>query len=142
MGATTQERRAEVSEVMQAGMRAKRAASLLARASTQQKNDALAQMANLLTSKAAQLLEANEADVEAAASTEISGALVDRLTLSEKRIRGMADALLAVAAQPDPVGEIIDEWDRPSGLRIQKIRVPLGVVAVIYVVWGDGQIRT
>ncbi|MGH2771188.1 MAG: glutamate-5-semialdehyde dehydrogenase [Actinomycetota bacterium] len=130
--AATRKRRAAANEVARAGAGAKRAAARLARAPTRQKNDALAHMAALLTSKAAQLLEANEADVKAAASAGMSSALVDRLILNEKRIRAMADGLLAVAAQPDPVGELIDEWDRPNGLRIHKVRVPLGVVAVIY----------
>ncbi len=100
--------------------------------STQSKNDALAAMAQSLRDNASDLKAANEQDVEKAKADGISGALIDRLTLTDKRIASMADGLLAVAAQPDPVGEIVEGWRRPNGLLIEKVRVPLGVVAVIY----------
>ncbi|MGH2768872.1 MAG: glutamate-5-semialdehyde dehydrogenase, partial [Actinomycetota bacterium] len=111
---------------------AKRASTALARASTDSKNEALAAMAKSVMSSVASLLDANREDVEAASVSGISRALIDRLTLNERRIQGMADGLLAVAEQPDPVGAVIEEWTRPNGLRIQKVRAPLGVVAVIY----------
>lgn len=107
---------------------ARRVASL----STQIKNDALAAMAQSLRDNASVLKTANVQDVEKAQADGISGALIDRLTLTDKRIDSMADGLLAVAAQPDPVGEVVEGWRRPNGLLIEKVRVPLGVVAVIY----------
>ncbi|MGH9266601.1 MAG: aldehyde dehydrogenase family protein, partial [Acidimicrobiales bacterium] len=120
------------SGVAEAAERAKRASTALARASTDSKNEALAAMAKSVMSSVASLLDANREDVEAASVSGISRALIDRLTLNERRIQGMADGLLAVAEQPDPVGAVIEEWTRPNGLRIQKVRAPLGVVAVIY----------
>lgn len=113
------------------GTRAKVAAGILARVPGAVRDEALLSMAEALTSNFAVILEANAADVQRARG-EVSGALVDRLMLDERRMGSMAGALRAVAAQPDPVGEVIEEWTRPNGLRIQKVRVPLGVVAVIY----------
>lgn len=113
------------------GTRAKQAAGILGRVPGAVRDEALLSMAEALTSNFAVILEANAADVERARG-EVSGALVDRLMLDERRIGSMAGALRAVAGQPDPVGEVIEEWTRPNGLRIQKVRVPLGVVAVIY----------
>ncbi len=100
--------------------------------STQVKNDALGAMAQALRDGAAELQSANEEDVSRARSEGVTGAVIDRLTLTDKRIASMADGLLAVAAQPDPIGEVVEGWRRPNDLLIQKVRVPLGVVAVIY----------
>lgn len=113
------------------GARAKESARLLARLPADTRNAALDAMAEAVVANADEILEANRADLERA-KPEVSAALVDRLTLNEKRLRSMAEALRAVRAQPDPIGEVIDEWSRPNGLRLQKVRVPLGVVAVIY----------
>ena len=104
----------------------------LASLSTQIKDDALAAMAQGLRDNASALQEANEHDVERAKADGTTGAVIDRLTLTDKRIGAMADGLLAVAAQPDPVGQLVEGWRRPNDLLIQKVRVPLGVVAVIY----------
>jgi glutamate-5-semialdehyde dehydrogenase len=89
-------------------------------------------MADALLAAAEPLAEANEEDIARAQESGTSATLIDRLTLTEKRIAGMADGLRAVAAQPDPVGAVLDGWKRPNGLLIEKVAAPLGVVAVIY----------
>jgi glutamate-5-semialdehyde dehydrogenase len=114
------------------GRRAKAAARLLAGASTAAKNAALHAAADLLADRTAEIIAANVADVEAAATGGMEAAPLDRLRLTEARIAGMADGLRNVAALADPVGEILDGWRRPNGLEIQRVRVPLGVVAIIY----------
>ena len=107
-------------------------APLVARLTTEVKDRALLAMAAKLRQSAGPLREANQIDVERARADGVSSTLIDRLTLTGSRLDGMAAGLEAVAKQPDPVGEIVDGWTRPNGLAIQKVRVPLGVVAVIY----------
>ncbi len=96
------------------------------------KDSGLYAMADALTAAASDLQRANAIDVEAARAGGTSETLIDRLTLTDGRIGSMADGLRSVAAQPDPIGEVVDGWTRPNGLTIEKVRVPLGVVAVIY----------
>jgi glutamate-5-semialdehyde dehydrogenase len=96
------------------------------------KDAALRAMADALESRGSFLVEANAEDVERAKAGGTAAAVIDRLTLTDGRISGMADGLRSVAEQPDPVGEIVGGWRRPNGLLVQKVRVPLGVVAVIY----------
>ena len=103
----------------------------LATAGTEKKNAALMAMADALEKDCAAILEANAADVEAARGS-ISDVMLDRLRLDEKRIAGMADGVRQVAGLPDPVGRVITRADRPNGLTIEKIGVPMGVVAIIY----------
>ena len=93
---------------------------------------ALNEMADALIDAAGSLAEANSEDVERAREGGTSTTLIDRLTLTDKRIRAMADGMRAVADQPDPVDAVLDGWKRPNGLSIQKVAAPLGVVAVIY----------
>ena len=112
--------------------RAKAASRALATASTSLKNDALSAAADLLVARGAEVVAANERDVAAAEAAGIGAGLVDRLRLDERRIAAMAAGLEQVAALPDPVGEVLDGWVRPNGLRISRVRVPLGVVAIIY----------
>ncbi len=88
--------------------------------------------ADLLAARAGTLLDANQADRRAAAAVGMAPAALDRLTLDEARIEAMAEGLRRVAALADPVGEVVDGWVRPNGLRVQRVRVPLGVVGVIY----------
>jgi gamma-glutamyl phosphate reductase len=114
------------------GRRAKAASRLLATASTAAKDAALHQAADLLTQRAGEILAANAADLEAAAAGGMEPGPLDRLRLTEARIAGMASGLRQVAGLPDPVGEVLDGWRRPNGLEIQRVRVPLGVVAIIY----------
>jgi glutamate-5-semialdehyde dehydrogenase len=114
------------------GTRAKAASRVLANASTATKDAALAAAADLLVQHAAAILDANAADVARAEAGGTTATVVDRLRLTSGRIEAMADGLRQVAALPDPVGEVIEGWTRPNGLTIEKVRAPLGVVAIIY----------
>jgi glutamate-5-semialdehyde dehydrogenase len=122
-----------VSKLHQIGEKAREAAAVLAQAPTETKRGALRAMARAVREQSEAILDDNSKEVEAArASGEVLEAMIDRLTLNEKRVAAMAAGLEAIAQQPDPVGEVVEEWTRPNGLRIQKVRVPLGVIAVIY----------
>jgi glutamate-5-semialdehyde dehydrogenase len=112
--------------------RAQVAARVLAGTSTAAKDAALTAAADLLVAQADAILRANETDVERATAQGVSTTVIDRLRLSEARIEGMATGLRQVAGLPDPVGEVLRGWVRPNGLRISQVRVPLGVVAIIY----------
>ncbi len=114
------------------GARAKAAARSLATASTDTKNAALGAAADLLERRAAEVLAANQIDLQREEMGGMASGLLDRLRLTEARVEAMAGGLRQVAALPDPVGEITEGWTRPNGLRIHKVRVPLGVVAIIY----------
>ncbi len=114
------------------GARARTAAAELAFATPEQKRAALLAAADALWDRRAEVLAANAKDMEFGRTKALSPAMLDRLMLDETRIRGTADGLRAVAAQKDPVGETIAEWDMPSGLHIRRVRTPLGVVGVIY----------
>ena len=118
--------------VAELGRRAKAAMAALASASTADKDAALLAAADLLEQRSADLLAANAVDLEAAEAAGLEPGPLDRLRLTEARITGMADGLRAVAALPDPIGEVLDGWQRPNGLKIERRRVPLGVVAIIY----------
>ena len=111
---------------------AKDAARILALASTRMKNDALQQMARGLEEKTGLILDANRADLTRARSAGLTSAFMDRLTLSESRVEEMAAGLRQVAALPDPVGETVEAWRRPTGVEISRVRVPLGVIGFIY----------
>ncbi len=102
------------------------------RQSSDQRNSALREMAAQLEASAADILAANEKDLHRAQEIGISGALLDRLTLTEDRVRGMADGLRDVAGQRDPIGQVVDGHELPNGLKIQRVRVPLGVIGMIY----------
>src|SRR5579863_5707387 len=114
------------------GQRAKAASLALALASTETKDAALGAAADLLLQRSDEILTANGADVERAKAEGVSATIVDRLRLSDARIASMAGGLRQVAGLADPVGEVVEGWVRPNGLRIDKVRVPLGVVAIIY----------
>jgi glutamate-5-semialdehyde dehydrogenase len=111
---------------------AKRAARELATADTETKNAALERLAELLGERKDEVLEANAADLGDERAATLTEALRDRLTLDEARIEAMADGVREIAALPDPVGEVVDERTLASGLEMTKVRVPLGVVAVVY----------
>ena len=111
---------------------AKEAAGTLALAPTRAKNEALQQMARGLEEKTPAVLEANRADLDRARSAGLTRASLDRLTLTEARIEEMAVGLRHVAGLPDPVGETVEVWRRPSGVEIARVRVPLGVIGFIY----------
>ena len=118
--------------VAELAARAKTASRAMAAASTAVKDAALHAAADLLVARADQICAANAIDVERAIAGGTLAPLVDRLRLSTARIDAMAGGLRQIAARPDPVGEVADGWVRPNGLRISRVRVPLGVVAIIY----------
>ncbi len=112
--------------------RAKAASRELAKLTTAEKNACLLAMAEALEKNAAAIKEANAVDMAAGAASGLSGAMLDRLKLDDKRIAGMSKGLREVAALPDPVGRILDSRTRPNGLKLQKISTPIGVVVIIY----------
>ncbi len=112
--------------------RAKDASVEIARLSADVKNTALCRMANAIEANAEEILAANKADVEGAEAKGLKASLLDRLALDEKKIQGMARDMWEVSALADPIGTIISTWTRPNGLIISQVRVPLGVVGVIY----------
>ncbi|MXW41777.1 MAG: glutamate-5-semialdehyde dehydrogenase [Acidimicrobiia bacterium] len=112
--------------------RVKAAARVLATVSTETKNNGLLTAADLLEQSRESLLEANQVDLQAASASGMSDTLMDRLRLSDSRLDAMAAGLRKVAALNDPVGEVVSGWEVPSGLRISQVRVPLGVVAIVY----------
>jgi len=114
------------------GQRAKVAARRLALASTADKDRALAAMTQALRASRAAILAANAEDVAEARAAGATSAFVDRLTLDDARVAAMADGVETVARLADPVGTVADAWTRPNGMRIERVRVPLGVVGVIY----------
>jgi glutamate-5-semialdehyde dehydrogenase len=116
----------------QLGQQARQAARVLARTPTGPKNQALLAMAEALLARTADLLVANQKDMEAGAAKGLDAALLDRLALNEARIAAMADGLREIVALPDPVGEISHMTYRPSGIEVGKMRVPLGVIGIIY----------
>ena len=118
--------------VSEKARQAKAAARILAGVSSAIKNQALMKMADGLGSAAAELKKENEKDLKYAREKGLSSALIDRLELNDKRINGMASGLREIAALPDPVGEVTRMWQRPNGLRIGKVRVPIGVIGIIY----------
>jgi glutamate-5-semialdehyde dehydrogenase len=118
--------------IAELGRRARAASRVLATTSAEAKDAALAAAADLLVERAGDLLAANAEDVARAEAGGVSATVVDRLRLSPARIEAMAGGLRQVAGLADPVGEITEGWTRPNGLRIHKVRVPLGVVAIIY----------
>jgi glutamate-5-semialdehyde dehydrogenase len=129
---TTETLSAVEQAVVEQCMRAKTAARRLAYLSTKTKNDALEAMARALQEAQAFILEANSHDIKAAKERGMSEAMQDRLLLTGSRINAMAAGLREVAALPDPIGEVIDGVRRPNGLEIRRVRVPLGVIGIIY----------
>ncbi|OGS96990.1 MAG: glutamate-5-semialdehyde dehydrogenase [Gallionellales bacterium RIFCSPLOWO2_02_FULL_57_47] len=118
--------------MQQIGQQARAASRVMARANTATKNRALAEIAAALQNQSAQLLAANARDVAAAKANGMDDASVDRLTLNEKSVRAMAEGLLQIAQLPDLIGAISDLSFRPSGIQVGRMRVPLGVIGIIY----------
>jgi glutamate-5-semialdehyde dehydrogenase len=111
---------------------AKEASRAIAKVSSEHKNNALKGMAEALLKKTRELESANKKDIAAARKKGLSRAMIDRLTLTKKRIHEMAQGLIEIAALPDPVGEIIKMWTRPNGMMVGRMRVPIGVIGIIY----------
>ena len=123
----------KIGELMEGlGKAAVEAAGVLALANTERKNTALSVAAAAVRARRGEILAANERDMSAARAAKLSGALLDRLQLDEKRVEGIARSIEEVVALPDPIGTTVADWDRPNGLRIQRVRVPLGVIGIIY----------
>jgi len=114
------------------GRKAKAAARPLGFASTDAKNKALNAMADAIMANKAQILSENAKDLKDVEGTDMLASFIDRLTLNDKRVTEMAEGIRAIAALPDPVGEVIAAWDRPNGLKIERVRTPLGVIGVIF----------
>ena len=119
-------------EIVQVAREAKEAARRLATAPTSEKDAALRAVAEALRDGRREILQHNAADVAAAKQEGLSAALIDRLTLTEARLEEMIASVEAVVALADPVGEVVRSWTRPNGLQIRKVRVPLGVIGIIY----------
>ena len=119
-------------QLTELGMRARRAAFALNGLTTEEKNRALMASAAALEAHAEEIIRANRTDIENGRAKNMPEGLLDRLLLNEERIHGMAEAVRGVASLPDPVGDVLEEWTRPNGLRLRKVRVPIGVVGIIY----------
>jgi len=118
--------------VLDKATEARKGSRVLASASSGQKNAALVEMAKALQKRSKELISENRKDIEFAKKKKLSKALIDRLTLNQKRVNEMAQGLVEVAALPDPVGEIVRMWQRPNGMSVGKMRVPIGVIGIIY----------
>ena len=118
--------------MMTIGAQAKAASRPLSIAGTEQKNRALLAMASAIEASRETILAANRKDLAAADNAGLAASFIDRLTLNDARIAGIAEGIRSVAALADPVGEVIAAWDRPNGLKIERVRTPLGVIGVIY----------
>lgn len=126
------ERNNVVAIMREIGVKARKAATTLANASTKQKDAALLAAAMCVRANVDDILAANELDVADARKNGLTPAMIDRLTLDAKRVEAIAKAIEDIAALPDPVGSKMTEWDRPNGLHIERVRVPLGVIGIIY----------
>ena len=123
----------DIAAAMQAiGRQAKAAARVLALAPAEQKDRALAAMANAIRADKTQILAANAEDVADGRAAGLTGAFLDRLTLNDQRITAMADGVDTIRALKDPVGEVTASWTRPNGMTIERVRVPIGVIGIIY----------
>lgn len=118
--------------MMNIGAQAKAASRPLSIASTDQKNRALLAMASAIDASVDRILEANAKDVDAAETSGVAASFIDRLKLDRSRIAGISEGIRAIAGLADPVGEVISAWNRPNGLKIERVRTPLGVIGVIY----------
>jgi glutamate-5-semialdehyde dehydrogenase len=121
-----------MSELLTKAQRLKKASKTLVVRSANEKNEALAMIADALMEQKEWILEENEKDVALGKEHGLSPALIDRLQLTDERIRQIVDGVRQVINLPDPIGETVEEWTRPNGLRIQNIRVPLGVIGMVY----------
>lgn len=121
-----------MTELEKMGARAKDAAGILRTVSSEDKELALKEVAGALIRRQSEILEANRQDLAAAEAGGMPRSMLDRLALSEERIRGMADGVTAVSEWPDPVGRVLEEYDLPNGLHVRRVSVPLGVIGIIF----------
>lgn len=118
--------------IHQMGQQARAAAYKLAQLSSNDKNNILRSMADSIRKATPELIEANTKDLDAGKEKGLSSAMLDRLRLDEARIEAMASGIDQVATLPDPVGQVMDAWDRPNGIQIEQVRVPIGTIGIIY----------
>ena len=116
----------------QIGINAKKAARILAKTSSEQKNHALQAMSKYVLADKKNILEANKLDIENSKSKNLSESFIDRLELNEERVQSISDTLLEIESFKDPVGKILDSWQRPNGLHISRVSTPLGVIGIIF----------
>ena len=119
-------------KITKMGSDALTASRALANLTTDQKNKILLAMADGILSDADKIISANVIDLDDAVNNNLTNSMIDRLRLDQKRIEAIADGIRQVATLPDPVGEIMDEWERPNGIKIKQIRVPIGIIGIIY----------
>ena len=119
-------------KITKMGSDALTASRALANLTTDQKNKILLAMADGILSDADQIISANAIDLDNAVNNNLTNSMIDRLRLDQKRIEAIADGIRQVARLPDPVGDIMDEWERPNGIKIKQIRVPIGIIGIIY----------
>lgn len=119
-------------EVLEKAQKSREAARKMSFMSTEVKNKAILAMADALIRRSEEILQANNTDMEEGKKNNLSKALLDRLLLTQERVADMADGLRQLVALPDPVGEVISMWTRPNGLQVGKMRVPIGVIGIIY----------
>lgn len=125
--------RQDIASIMDAlGRRARAASAIVATAPADARDKALRVAANTLRARTADILAANAMDMDAATQKGLSGAMLDRLMLNPARVEAMAKGLEEIADRPDPLGAVLERWERPNGLRFEKVRVPLGVIAIIF----------
>ncbi len=129
---TRTERDPLTGEMARLGRAAREAAEVLAQAPTDLKNRALAAASAAIRSAEATILTANRQDVATARERGLAAPLIERLVVDERRLEAMANSLLDIAALPDPIGTVLARWQRPNGLDISRVRVPLGVIGIIY----------
>ncbi|MFD0586962.1 glutamate-5-semialdehyde dehydrogenase [Paenibacillus sp. GCM10027627] len=121
-----------ISEVREKAALAGEAAAAMNKLTTEQKNEALTAMANALLARKEEIIEANAEDLRRGKELGTSPSLLDRLALNSERMEGIAEGLSQIVALPDPVGELLESFERPNGMKVEKIRVPLGVIGMIY----------
>ena len=116
----------------QIGINAKKAARILAKTSSEQKNHALQAMSKYVLADKKIILEANKLDIENSKSKNLSESFIDRLELNDERVKSISDTLLEIESFKDPVGKILDSWQRPNGMHISRVSTPLGVIGIIF----------
>ena len=116
----------------QIGINAKKAARILAKTSSEQKNHALQAMSKCVLADKKIILEANKLDIENSKSKNLSESFIDRLELNDERVKSISDTLLEIESFKDPVGKILDSWQRPNGMHISRVSTPLGVIGIIF----------
>ena len=120
------------SAMQELGLKSRKAAGVLALASTQQKNAALMAMAKAIRANVNKLIAVNASEVAAAKTKDLKDSFIDRLVLTTSRVEAMAKGLEDIAGLPDPVGTMLAEWTRPNGMKISRTRVPLGATVLIF----------